>query len=106
MANARISVPSRAKKGEVVEIKTLVSHPMETGLRKDPDGNAIPRRIIRTVSASFNGQPFFTAKLTAGIAANPILSFFHKPEESGEYAFVWSGDDGLEIKESAKITVA
>ena len=79
----RIRVPSSAKKDEVIEIKTLVSHPMESGQRKNAQGQTIPRRIINKMTVAYNGKPVFEAKLEAAISANPYISFFLKATESG-----------------------
>ena len=75
MARALINVPKQAKRGDVIEIKTLVSHPMETGYRRDTMGNAIPRDIINRFVCTYNGVEVFRADLFPAIAANPFLSF-------------------------------
>jgi len=102
----RIRVPATAKKGETIEIKTLVTHPMESGQRKDSAGNTIPRRIINALAVTYNGKPLFSAKLEPAIAANPYLAFFAKIEESGTLQFVWTDDDGSKYTAEHKITVA
>jgi len=90
----RIKLPPEAKKGEVIEIKTLIAHDMETGLRKDKDGKPIPRKIINKFTCDFNGKPVFSADLEPGIAANPYLAFTVRVEESGTFRFAWFDDDG------------
>jgi len=71
----RVRLPKEARKGEVIVIKTLIQHDMETGLRKDPAGNTIPRRIINKFTCDFNGKPVFSADLEPAVAANPYLQF-------------------------------
>jgi sulfur-oxidizing protein SoxZ len=102
----RIKLPANAKVGEVIEIKTLVSHVMETGQRKDPDGKAIPRNIINAFSAKFAGAEVFSAELHPGISANPYLSFFMKVPGPGEFEFTWVEDGGNTIvdKETLNVT--
>lgn len=90
----RIKLPSSAKKGEVIEIKTLIAHPMETGLRKDQDGKVIPRKIINKFTCEFNGKPVFSADIEPAVAANPYMQFTAKVEESGTFRFTWVDDDG------------
>ncbi|MFS8036608.1 thiosulfate oxidation carrier complex protein SoxZ [Xanthobacter sp. AM11] len=102
----RVRVPAQAKAGEVIEIKTLISHEMESGQRKDSSGKTVPRDIINTFEASFNGKPFFKADWFPSISANPFQSFFFKAKESGEFTFVWKDDQGAEQKATAKLTVA
>ena len=105
MANALINVPERARRGEVIEIKTLVSHPMETGYRRTQLGARIPRDIIRTFVCTYNGTEVFRAELHPAIAANPFLVFSTVAAESGTLTFQWTGDNGFSLTESASITV-
>ena len=90
----RIKLPKEAKKGEVIEIKTLIAHVMETGLRKDQDGKIIPRKIINKFTCEFNGKPVFSVDIEPAVAANPYMQFTAKVEESGTFRFTWVDDDG------------
>ena len=105
MANALVSVPKTAKRGEIIEIKTLVSHNMETGYRRTERGAPIPRDIVRTFTCTYNGVEIFSAELRPAIAANPYLSFFTVARESGTLAFHWQGDNGFAVSSSAGLTV-
>ena len=105
MAKALISVPARARRGETVEIKTLVSHPMETGYRRSQVGERIPRDIIRLFVCTYNGVEIFRAELHPAIAANPFIVFPTVATESGTLTFQWTGDNGFSVTESAAITV-
>ena len=102
----RVRVPSSAKKGDMIELKTLISHEMESGQRKDSTGKAIPRRIINTFTAEFNGKKVFEAVWHPAISANPYQSFFYKAAESGEFTFKWKDDDGSVYETKNKLTVA
>jgi len=102
---ALINVPGRAKRGEIVEIKALISHPMETGFRPGANGSIIPRNIIDTLRCTYNGAEIFRMTMTPAIAANPFVSFFTTATESGTIAFAWTGDNGFAAEESAQITV-
>ena len=102
----RVKLPKTAKAGEVITIKTLISHDMESGQRKDGEGNTIPRKIINTFACEFNGKPVFTANLEPAIAANPYIQFSAKVEESGTFKFTWKDDDGTVTTAESKITVA
>ncbi|MGH7342441.1 MAG: thiosulfate oxidation carrier complex protein SoxZ [Candidatus Rokuibacteriota bacterium] len=105
MSNALINVPARARRGEVIEIKALVSHPMETGYRRTQVGAPIPRNIIRRFTCTYNGTEVFRADLHPAIAANPFLAFTTVAVESGTLTFHWTGDDGFSVTESARLTV-
>jgi len=102
----RIRAPKKASKGEVIEIKTLISHPMESGQRKDrKTGEIIPRKIINAFTCTYNGQEVFKADFHPAISANPYMSFFVKVEESGEFEFTWVDDDGSTYSKKSKLTV-
>ncbi|MGQ7791578.1 thiosulfate oxidation carrier complex protein SoxZ [Faunimonas sp. B44] len=101
----RVRVPKSASKDEVITIKTLVNHEMETGLRKDKDGNVIPRQIINKFTAEFNGQKVFEADLDAAISANPYFEFSVKVPESGTMKFTWVDDDGSTYTDEQTIEV-
>jgi sulfur-oxidizing protein SoxZ len=101
----RVRVPAEAKAGDIIEIKTLLSHDMESGQRKDPAGNLIPRKIIKHFSAKFNGKEFLSADWYPAISANPYQSFFFRAKESGTLEFIWTDDDGSEYKSSHPLKV-
>ena len=105
MARVLINSPARAKRGEVIEIKTLIAHPMETGYRLGPTGAVIPRDIINRFTCTYNGQEVFRADLFPAVAANPFIAFFAVATESGELAFSWTDDHGETQTEVRQITV-
>jgi len=105
MARAVVKLPSTVKRGELVEIRTLVQHAMETGFRRTQLGEVIPRNIIRTFECAYNGEEIFRAALHPAIAANPLLAFTTVATESGTITFTWTGDNGFSVTESATITV-
>ena len=105
MASALINVPKKAKRGEIIEIKTLMSHIMETGYRRTATGELIPRDIITSFACRYNGVEIFRADLFPAIAANPFLSFFTVATESGKFDFEWIGDKGFTETASATISV-
>ena len=105
MARALIHVPAKAKRGEIVEIKTLISHEMESGFRPDNMGKLVPRDIITSFVCSYNGQEIFRAEFHAAIAANPFMFFTTIATESGKIEFKWSGDNGFAATETVSITV-
>ena len=105
MARALINVPAKARHGEIIEIKALVSHPMETGYRTGADGALVPRDIINRFVCTYNGEEIFSADLFPAVAANPFFSFTTVATESGLMAFRWFDDQGRAQLETAKITV-
>lgn len=102
---ALINVPGRAKRGDIIEIKALISHPMETGFRPGTNGTIIPRNITETFRCTYNGAEIFQMTMTPAIAANPFVAFFTTATESGTIEFSWTGDNGFTARETASITV-
>ena len=102
----RVRVPKTAKKDEVITIKTLISHPMESGQRKDKDGKLIPRQIINHFTATFNGKTVVDVELDPAISTNPYIEFDAKIPESGEFVFTWKDDDGSTYEDKQAIEVA
>ncbi len=105
MARVLVNVPARARRGEIIEIKTLISHDMETGYRRTQLGEVIPRNIIRKFVCTYNGAEIFRADLHPAIAANPYIVFSTIATESGTVQFSWTGDNGFSATESAAIAV-
>ncbi len=105
MARVVVNVPAAAKRGEVIEIRTLAGHDMETGFRRTQLGELIPRDIITRFVCSYNGEEIFRAELHPAIAANPLISFSTVATESGTLEFRWTGDNGFSVTHSAAITV-
>ena len=105
MASALINVPATAKRGDIVEIKTLMSHVMETGYRHTATGEIIPRNVITSFTCRFNGAEIFRADMFPASAANPFITFFATATESGKFEFEWVGDLGFSERASATIAV-
>jgi sulfur-oxidizing protein SoxZ len=101
----RVRVPKEASAGEEITIKTLISHPMESGQRKDGDGNPIPRSIINRFVVAFNGENVIDVALEPAISTNPYFEFQAIVPESGTFAFTWYDDDGSVYEESKDIAV-
>ena len=106
MPDARIILPPRIVRGEPMEVRISIRHPMETGYRTDNGGASIARNVIRTFTCRYNGDVVFTAQLSSGIAANPYLRFFLTAKSSGELAFDWIDDAGVRGSERVAVSVA
>jgi len=102
----RVRIQPRARTGEVITIRTLISHEMESGQRRDNSGNPIPRRIINKFVVTFEGQPVFTADLEPAIAANPYVEFKVRVTQTGAFRFAWHDDNGQVYTHEERITVA
>ena len=102
----RVRVPKEAAAGETITIKTLISHNMESGQRKDGDGNLIPRSIINRFVCEFNGETVIDVTLEPAISTNPFFEFQAVVPESGTFSFTWYDDDGSVYEESKDIAVS
>ena len=101
----RVKVPKSAEAGEVITIKTLISHKMESGQRKDSDGNVIPRSIINRFTCDFNGENVIDVTIEPAVSTNPYSEFEAKVPEAGEFKFTWYDDDGSVYEESKSIAI-
>jgi sulfur-oxidizing protein SoxZ len=105
-AKPRIKLPDTAKVGEIIEIKALIQHVMETGNRKDANGQPIPRSIIHTFRANFEGETIFSANWGSGISANPYIAFYFKVPGPGAFEFTWIDDAGETVTEKTPFAVS
>lgn len=102
----RVKVPKKAEAGEVITIKTLISHKMESGQRKDKKtGELIPRKIINHFKVEYNGKLVFETEIEPAVSSNPYIQFSMKVPESGEIVFTWTDDDGSIYSTKKKIAV-
>jgi sulfur-oxidizing protein SoxZ len=106
MARTLINAPSTAKRGEVVEIRATIGHPMETGFRPGEDGKILPRNIIQTFSCRYNGELVFSAELFSAVSANPYIAFHTVATDSGTLVLSWEGDNGFTQSESVNLSVS
>jgi len=106
VVRAIVNVPASARRGEIIEIKAMVAHDMETGFRRTQLGGLIPRDIITRFVCSYNGAEIFRADFHPAIAANPYLAFTTRATESGSIVCKWTGDNGYAHSESVAISVA
>lgn len=105
MARTLLTVPPAVKKGEIVEIKTLIAHPMETGYRPDDSGKILLRNIIRRFACRYNGEVVFSTELYPAISANPYLAFHVRATETAPLTFTWEGDNGFAQTETVMLNV-
>ena len=101
----RIQAPDIVAKGEVFEVRTLITHPMETGLRKNAAGEAIPRKIIHAFRCHYNGAEVFSADLHEAMSENPYISFYIRAAESGSLKLSWEEDGGAVASLEKPLTV-
>jgi sulfur-oxidizing protein SoxZ len=105
MARALVNVPTKARRGEIIQVKTLISHVMEPGFRASHNGRLLPRDIITLMTCIYNGEEIFRADFSPAVAANPFVAFYTTATESGTLDFMWAGDNGFSVTASAAITV-
>lgn len=104
-ARVLINVPATAKRGDVIELRATIAHPMETGYRPGADGQVIPRDILRRFTCRYNGETVFSAELHPAVAANPYIAFHTVATESGTLEFEWTGDKGFAQVERRQLQV-
>ena len=105
MARVLINAPTSARRGEVIEIRATIGHPMETGFRPGDDGKLLPRNIIRRFTCRYNGELVFSAELFSAVAANPYIAFHTVAADSGTLSLTWEGDNGFTQTENINLAV-
>ncbi len=105
LGNARVRVPARAKPGEVIEIRAMVEHPMESGFRLNNVGKPIPRNIVDSFTCRYDGREVFRVRLHPAVSTNPYFLFYVVATRSGELTFTWTDDQGDVVTQSAHIEV-
>ena len=106
MTGIRIAAPETAARDEVIELKALIQHPMESGFRRDSRGEVIPRNIITRFECLYNDEVVFSAEFFPAVAANPLVTFHTRATESGTLEFRWTAQDGEILSEAVEITVS
>ncbi len=106
IGNPMIRMPGSAKKGEVIEVRSLIMHPMDTGLAKDKAGKIIPAHYIQTVTVTFNDRPLLDIDWSTAVSANPYLAFKMRAEESGTLKMVWKDNKNGVWSTGAKLSVS
>ncbi|MDP3139488.1 MAG: thiosulfate oxidation carrier complex protein SoxZ [Burkholderiaceae bacterium] len=105
MARTITTAPDRASPGQIVEIRTLIGHPMETGFRPDANGELMPRDLIRRFRCRYNGEQVFSAELFPAISANPFIAFHLRATVSGPIELTWEGDRDFRHVETLSLQV-
>ncbi len=105
MGRALIHVPAKARRGEIMDLRAMIAHPMETGFRPDANGRLFPRDIIHHFDCTFEGELVFACEFHPAISANPFLAFSMFAERSGELTFRWRDDGGSVVEEKYRIEV-
>ncbi|MFG1423334.1 thiosulfate oxidation carrier complex protein SoxZ [Roseixanthobacter liquoris] len=105
MTRALVNVPKTARAGDIIEIRAMIAHPMETGYRQGPNGAMIPRNIIRRFVCTYDGAEVFAADFHPAVSANPYLAFSTRATASGTVTFAWTDDAGATQTATAEIVV-
>lgn len=105
LSQPRVALPRAFRAGNADEVRTLVTHPMETGLREGPNGDVLPRRLVESLTVSIGGETALTVRMHTAVSANPYMRFFLAPQESAEAIFVWQEDSGFSVSSTHSLTV-
>ena len=103
--NARLIVPPLVRAGEEFQVRLLIQHPMETGFRRDVDGNVLETNLLESLSLDFVGQPVFSALTMNALTANPFLTFVVAVKQSGKFNARWRDMKGNVGSISASVRV-
>ncbi|MCU0953952.1 MAG: thiosulfate oxidation carrier complex protein SoxZ [Hyphomicrobium sp.] len=104
-SKTRIKLPEKTTLGEVIEVRALINHVMETGNRKDANGQVIPRNIVNSLAVTFEDVSIFRAEFGSGISSNPFVAFFMRVTGPGEFIFTWVDDAGEKTVERVPLLI-
>lgn len=106
IGEARIRVPDRIVRGELIVVNAIISHPMDTGFFRTPDGAPIPAYFIKDVVVSYGDQEVARFQWTSGVSRDPLISFTLRADREAPLTMVWTDNKGGVFKQSASITFA
>jgi sulfur-oxidizing protein SoxZ len=95
MSLARVQWPDKINAGDVVKIRVLIQHPMDTGYLQDFTGKLVPRTVIRMLTCTLGGQEVFRVEPSSGISANPFFEFYVRATATAEFKMEWIDDKGV-----------
>lgn len=105
MANIRLSIPENIRKGDVIELKAMIRHDMESGYRLNIQGDRIPRNILTKFKCRLDETIIFSADFHPGVSANPLIKFYHRADKSGALSFEWTEQTGQVFTKTAELIV-
>ena len=103
IGEARIKVPDRITRGDVIVVNSIISHPMDTGFFRNAEGDPIPAYFIREVVVTYGEQEVARFEWTSGISRDPVVSFTLKADTEGPLTMVWTDNKGATFKQSVNI---
>jgi sulfur-oxidizing protein SoxZ len=106
IGEARIKVPDRITRGEVIVVNSIISHPMDTGFFRNADGDAIPAYFIKEVVVTYGEEEVARFEWTSGISRDPVVTFTIKADKEAPLTMVWTDNKGAAFKQSVGITFA
>ena len=106
IGEARIKVPERISRGDLITVNSIVSHPMDTGFFRHADGDPIPAYFIKQVVVTYGGEEVARFDWTSGIGRDPVVSFALRAEREAPLTMVWTDNKGATFKQSVNITFA
>lgn len=104
IGEARIKVPDRIARGELITVNSIISHPMDTGFFRDAAGDPIPAYFIKRVVVTYGGDQVAHFEWTSGISRDPVVSFTLRAEKEAPLTMVWTDNKGATFKQSVNIS--
>jgi sulfur-oxidizing protein SoxZ len=104
IGEARIKVPDRITRGEVIQVNSIISHPMDTGFFRTAEGQPIPAYFIKDVVVSYGQEEVARFEWTSGISRDPVVTFTVKADKEAPLTMVWTDNKGATFKHSVAIS--
>lgn len=104
IGEARIRIPERINRGDLITVNSIISHPMDTGFFRDAEGNPIPAYFIKQVVVTYGGQEVARFEWTSGVSRDPVVSFTLTADREAPLTMVWTDNKGATFKQSVNIS--
>jgi sulfur-oxidizing protein SoxZ len=104
VGEARIRVPDQIKRGDLITVNAIISHPMDTGFFRTPEGAPIPAYFIKDVVVTYGDQEVARFEWTSGVSRDPVVSFTLKADKEAPLSMIWSDNKGATFKQSINIS--
>jgi sulfur-oxidizing protein SoxZ len=106
LGEARIRIPDRIARGDLIIVNAIVSHPMDTGFFRTADGQPIPAFFIKDVVVTYGGEQVARFEWTSGVSKDPVVSFTLKADKEGPLTMVWTDNKGGVYRQTANVAFA
>jgi sulfur-oxidizing protein SoxZ len=106
IGDARIRIPDRIARGDLIIVNAIVSHPMDTGFFRTPDGQPIPAYFVKDVIVTYGDEQVARFEWASGVSKDPIVSFTLRASKEAPLTIAWTDNKGATYRRSVNVAFA